>query len=90
LKPEVSKPIADWVEKYKDGQNSFYSTYLRHKDDLLEVEMAYDVSCKTDDPFFSDIVAEAWFNGYTIKEEKLYTVEIPDPNSPNVTTTLMR
>ena len=30
---------------------------------------------------FSEIVAQAWIYGYEIEQVKLYTVEIPDPNS---------
>ena len=30
---------------------------------------------------FSEIVALAWIYGYEIEQEKLYTVEIPNPNS---------
>ena len=29
---------------------------------------------------FSEIVAQAWIYGYEIEHEKLYTVEIPNPN----------
>ena len=29
---------------------------------------------------FSEIVAQAWLDGYTVEKEKLYTVEIPNPN----------
>lgn len=27
-----------------------------------------------------DVFARAWLDGYTVEQEKLYTVEIPNPN----------
>ena len=34
--------------------------------------------------------ARAWLDGYEIEQEKLYTVEIPDPNRPDIATFLYK
>ncbi|MGT2744853.1 DUF1642 domain-containing protein [Streptococcus phocae subsp. phocae] len=88
-KIEVPKFVADWYETHKK--------YL----DIELGKLFHRIRTRTepyDDFYFwfgnNDDALTTIINmhqiGYTIKEEKLYTVEIPDPNSPNVTVTLMR
>lgn len=71
-KPVVPKFVAEWIEKYKKQGKTLYMAmdaihYSSHPcRDWFEVNQ--------------DTFARAWLDDYEIEQEKLYTVEIPNPN----------
>lgn len=74
-KPVIPKFVADWIDECKRDETSLY----------YALESSEEVNCwlercgkirKNEDTF-----ARAWLDGYEIEKEKLYTVEIPNPNS---------
>ena len=72
LKPVVPKFVAEWIEKYKKQGKTLYMAmdaihYSSHPcRDWFEVNQ--------------ETFAFAWIYGFEIEKEKLYTVEIPNPN----------
>lgn len=78
-KPVVPQFVADWIEKYKEkGCRLFH--VLEHVFD--DVELGLYIKQQEGD--YTEIIAKAWLYGYTVEKEKLYTVEIPDPNSKDI------
>ena len=79
-KVAVPKFIADWIEYCKRCNLDLQTTLSRLDDDREVGDWAYD---ENDDLISEkvDMIARAWLDGYEIEQEKLYTVEIPDPNS---------
>lgn len=75
-KPEIPQLVAEWIEKYKEKRCRLYHA-LEHVFD--DVELGLYIKQQEGD--YTEIIARAWLYGYTVKKEKLYTVEIPDPNS---------
>ncbi|HEL1582406.1 TPA: DUF1642 domain-containing protein [Streptococcus suis] len=78
----VPKFVAEWLKEY------------RHASPLLKVLNAAEdgrvVPSAVNDWILDnqrDFVV-AWYDGYEIGQEKLYTVEIPDPNSAGIVTFL--
>ena len=69
----VPKHIADKIEYYKDIEE--YGL-LHAMDDCYQRKDSAEWLEDNQETF-----ARAWLDGYEIKQEKLYTVEIPDPNS---------
>ena len=71
----VPKFVAEWIDEIKEGGYSLYTAF-----DLV------DGNIRTFDWLFNgyktnqDTFARAWLDGYTVEKEKLYTVEIPNPN----------
>lgn len=102
LKPEIPQFVADWIEEHKENYSRWddgakADFVFRAINDLFRFGEGRSLCCFDIDDELSKWTTENAFNfinailfGYTVKKEKLYTVEIPDPNSPNVTTTLMR
>lgn len=77
----VPKFVAEWIEKCKDMNCSLRDTMKNTK---LSAELnAWFL--KTGQDMFTypnqEIFARAWLDGYTVEQEQLYTVEIPDPHS---------
>ena len=73
LNPLVILPkfVAEWIEeKKKSGID-------------LHLSMAYGVKADVFRYILdnSETYARAWLDGYEVEQEKLYTVEIPNPNS---------
>lgn len=75
-KPLVPQFVAEWIEKYKKNRCRL-SHALDHVFD--DVELGLYIKRREDD--YTEIIAKAWLYGYTVEKEKLFTVEIPDPNS---------
>lgn len=71
-KLEVPQFVAEWIEKYKK-KGCRLSHALEHVFD--DVELGLYIKQQEDD--YTEIIAKAWIYGYTVKKEKLYTVEIP-------------
>lgn len=71
----VPKFVATWIEYCKqsnlDLDNAMRYTRVNNAETGVE-EWIYENQ---------EIFARAWLDGYEVEREKLYTVEIPDPNS---------
>lgn len=65
----IPKSMAEWIEEYKQSNNSL----IEAMDLLYESHFPEDCEWLTNN---SEIFARAWLDGYTIEQEKLYTVEI--------------
>ncbi|MGT2744605.1 DUF1642 domain-containing protein [Streptococcus phocae subsp. phocae] len=68
LKPEVSREVAEWIEKSKGFNSDLYS--------LLEGPEDYSLDGWIDEKENQEIIVKAMLFGYTVKEEKLYKVKI--------------
>ena len=75
----VPKFVAEWIEEGKRSGWHLQKALYRLYDDKVG-DWAFD---ENDDLISEkvDIFARAWLDGYEIEQEKLYTVEIPNPNS---------
>lgn len=76
----IPKFVAEYIEMCKQSGWHLVKALSRLDDDEKVGDWAYN---KNDDliPEKLDIFARAWLDGYEVKQDKLYTVEIPDPNS---------
>ena len=69
----IPKNVADWIEECRT--NCFSISYaLNHCPEMYDRHGFTSI-------FDQDTFADAWVNGYEIEPEKLYTVEIPNPNT---------
>ena len=75
----VPKFVAEWIKWCKCSGWHLQKVLSRLDDDEKVGDWAYD---ENDDliPEKVDMIARAWLDGYEIEQEKLYTVEIPNPN----------
>ncbi len=73
----VPKFVADWIEKYKEMGCRLANALDNVFDD---VELSLYIKQQDDD--YTEIIAKAWlaYPNITVEQEKLYTVEIPNPN----------
>ncbi|CRQ91052.1 phage protein [Streptococcus equi subsp. equi] len=92
-KPEIPQFVADWIEKHKADYITWEKTdkadfVFRCINDLFnfgadmhtyDFDVSYEISKWTQEHAYGFIVAVLF--GYTVKKEKLYIVEIPNPNS---------
>lgn len=73
-KPEIPQFVAEWIEYCKKRaltlKGLFSNSDMPAK--IFDWIFGSDENCR--------LMAEAWINGYTVEKEKLYTVEIPNPN----------
>ncbi|HGI1992481.1 TPA: DUF1642 domain-containing protein [Streptococcus agalactiae] len=79
-KPEVPQFVADWIEEHKKSFS-----------DASAIDMYDNLTSDNRGGYYHDVwlwaidhhndFISAWMHGYTIEKEKLYTVEIPNPNS---------
>ena len=76
-KVTVPKFVADWVKEMKQDERPLYSVMSGL---MNKTNHEWGV-WKSANMNFSEIVAQAWIYGYTVEKEKLYTVEIPNPNN---------
>ena len=76
-KPVVPKYVADWIEWCKKNNITFLGacTAICDNKNIRSLD-ASGWAMKNQETF-----AKAWFYGYEIEKEKLYTGEIPNPNS---------
>ena len=77
LKPVIPKFVAEWIKGMKQDERHLYSVMISL---MNKTDHKWTV-WKSANMNFSEIVAQAWIYGYEIEQEKLYTVEIPNPNS---------
>ncbi|HGD5871500.1 TPA: DUF1642 domain-containing protein, partial [Streptococcus agalactiae] len=78
--PEVPRFVADWIEEHKKSFS-----------DASAIDMYDNLTSDNRGGYYHDVwlwaidhhndFISAWMHGYTIEKEKLYTVEIPNPNS---------
>ena len=76
-KPVVPKFVAEWINGMKQEERHLYSVMISL---MNKTDHGWTV-WKSANMNFSEIVGQAWIYGYEIEQCKLYTVEIPDPNS---------
>ncbi|MEG3316197.1 DUF1642 domain-containing protein [Streptococcus suis] len=86
----VPKFISDWIGECK-GRGCPLRAAMKHinlpnKVNEWFLEIGQDGLTYPNQETF----ACAWLFGYEIKQEKLYTVEIPDPNRPDIATFLYK
>ncbi|MDW8584674.1 DUF1642 domain-containing protein [Streptococcus suis] len=76
----VPKFVAEWIEGCKRSGWHLQKALYRLDDDWKVGNWAYD---DNDDliPEKVDMIALAWLFGFEIEQEKLYTVELPNPNN---------
>lgn len=82
-KPVVPQFVADWIKYCKSTKLTFLGAFhpvsehgIRLADTFTEeVWKGIDWAKRNQETF-----ARAWLDGYEIEKEKLYTVEIPNPN----------
>ena len=85
-KPVIPKFVAEWLEKSdwrKDtlGRQTIFDVF----DNLtLDASNGFYVDVKKWVEENGNIFAQAWAFGYEIEQEKLYTVEIPNPALDNL------
>ena len=77
-KPVVPKYVADWIEWCKKNKVTLLGacTAICDNKNIRSLD-ASGWAMKNQETF-----AKAWFYGYEIEKEKLYTVELPSPNCP--------
>ena len=78
--------VAAWIEEMKQDKRTLYSVMSS----LMNKTNHEWTAWKSANMNFSEIVAQAWIYGYEIEQEKLYTVEIPDPHGIYKTRYLFR
>ena len=78
-KVTVPKFIAEWIDGCKRSGWHLERVLYSLDDDEKVGDWAYD---ENDDLISEkvDMIARAWLFGYKVEQEKLYTVEIPNPN----------
>lgn len=76
-KTVVPQFVAEWIEKTKKIYN-LYGAMGHIKDNSAPSEIMKWFS--TNPTLTGEILARAWLDGYEVEKEKLYTVEIPNPN----------
>ena len=76
----VPKFVAEWIKECKRSDWHLQKVLSRLDDDEKVGDWAYD---ENDDLISekAEIFARAWLDGFEIEQEKLYTVEIPNPNN---------
>ncbi|OTG48384.1 DUF1642 domain-containing protein [Streptococcus agalactiae] len=86
--PEVPQFVAEWYEKNKDNleEGLCYMVWLI-RESGAETDFEYWLT-ETENPIQTLINMHQF--GYTVEKEKLYTVEIPDPNERQLSFVLMR
>ena len=73
----IPKFVAMWIDKHKNGKKKYRLSHaLEHIFDDTELGLYI----KQQEGDYTETIARAWIDGYTIEQEKLYTVEIPNPN----------
>ena len=69
----VPKFVAEWIETHKRWMPFLSSLFTDNLGEELKEWLDFSDN--------QNLMARAWLDGYEIEKEKLYTVEIPNPNS---------
>ncbi|MGQ7338076.1 DUF1642 domain-containing protein [Streptococcus suis] len=90
----IAKTVTDIISQIHEPQKvvvpKFVATWIKHcKQSNLDLDHAMrytrvnNAETGVEEWIYEnqDLFARAWLDGYTIEQEKLYTVEVPDPNS---------
>ena len=72
----IPKFVADWIEEMKQDKRPFYSVMSS----LMNKTNHEWAIWKSANMNFSEIVAQAWLDGYQLEKEKLYVVELISNN----------
>lgn len=85
----VPQTVADWIEIHKKSFS-----------DTSAIDMYDNLTLDNSNGYYHDVwlwvianhydFIKAWHDGYEIEQEKVYTVEIPDPNRPDIATFLYK
>ena len=87
----IPKYVADWIDYCKENHLTLTEAFSPVSEHRVEFTKTYK-----GDTYRSirwalnnqDIFSRAWLDGYEIRKEKLYTVEIPNPNRTDVSLVL--
>ena len=71
-KPVVPNFVAEWIETHKRCMPFLSHLFTDNLDEELKEWLDFSDN--------QNLIAKAWIYGYTVETEKLYTVEIPNPN----------
>lgn len=85
----IAKTVADIISQIHEPQKvtvpSFIDSFIRYaKAEGMSLFIAMDNAQNKESEWIiknGDTFACAWLDGYTIEQERLYTVEIPNPNA---------
>lgn len=77
-KPEVPQFVADWYEKHKDSLEYCIWEYITEWDNQEKDDFFDFMNYSTFKPIQTLVNMHQF--GYTVEKEKLYVVEIPNPN----------
>lgn len=75
-KVTIPKFVAEWIEEARAKKYSLYGAWEMVKESSEVFWWVFNGHESNQGTF-----ARAWLDGYEIEKEKLYTVEIPNPNS---------
>ena len=81
----VPKFVAEWLDEARAEEYSLYGAWEMVKEGSEIFWWLFDSHGSNQDTF-----NRAWLDGYEIEQEKLYTVEIPDPNADGYSIVLGR
>ncbi|HEN8903927.1 TPA: DUF1642 domain-containing protein [Streptococcus agalactiae] len=87
-KPKVPQFVADWYEKHKDSLEYCIWEYITEWDNQEKDDFFDFMNYSTFKPIQTLVNMHQF--GYTVEKEKLYTVEIPNPNERQLSFVLMR
>ncbi|CYU12888.1 DUF1642 domain-containing protein [Streptococcus suis] len=80
----VPKFVAEWLKEYQYA-NTLLKVLNAAEDERKITSAVNDWILDNQERFI-----RAWLFGYEVEQEKLYTVEIPDPNRPDIATFLYK
>ncbi|MBT1048567.1 DUF1642 domain-containing protein [Streptococcus macedonicus] len=79
-KPVVPQFVADWYEENKDDfEYNLYRLCIDFRKQKLRTDLQYWFGSDVNKPI--ETLVKMKLYGYEVEKEKLYTVEIPNPNS---------
>ena len=81
----VPKFVAEWLEEARAEEYSLYGAWEMVKEGSEIFWWLFDGHENNQDTF-----NRAWLDGYEVEQEKLYTVEIPNPNNEYSMNVLIR
>ncbi|EPU45472.1 DUF1642 domain-containing protein [Streptococcus agalactiae] len=87
-KPKVPQFVADWYEKHKDSLEYCIWEYITEWDNQEKDDFFDFMNYSTFKPIQTLVNMHQF--GYSIQKEKLYTVEIPNPNDATTVTYLSK
>lgn len=87
-KPVIPQFIADWLEVCKENLGFSLSSAMSHSTSVMQkqpskVQGWFNLKAN------QEVFAKTWLYGYEVEKEKLYTVEIPNPNGSGYSKTYL-